>query len=84
MFPGYVAIYKDKDRYVHLYFFKGIDNLGHVYYKDIDLSNCKIAYTYDIKLDGAIDYKFNSKKIKSIVCNLISYTDKRKTVILTL
>ena len=70
MFPGYVSIYKDKESYVHLFFFPGIDDNGQHIYKDIDFGNCTIEYTMKHDKD-ARDYRFDSKKIKRIVCKLV-------------
>ena len=39
MIPGFVSAYKDNDKFVHLYFFPGIDEQNMPIYKDIDLSN---------------------------------------------
>jgi len=44
MFPGYVTIYKDKDEFIHLYFYPGLDINENFYYRDLDLSNCQIKY----------------------------------------
>ena len=83
MFPGYIYMYKDIDKYVHLFFFKGIDNNMNAIYKDIDLQNIKFNYSTNIINNYAIDYKFENKDIIKIYCNLVSIHNKNEKHILT-
>jgi len=71
MFPGYVTIYKDKDEFIHLYFYPGLDINENFYYRDLDLSNCQIKYNESINKDGSKEYVFENKNIIRIVCKLI-------------
>ena len=72
MFPGFVSIYKDENKFVHLYFFPGIDKYGKTIYRSLDLSNIKFDYKFTKNQnDNAIDYKFLERNIVKIKCKLI-------------
>ena len=71
MFPGYVTMFKDKENFIHLYFYQGIDENGEYYYKDLDLTNSKIEYTEIINDDNSKEYVFTNKNIIKITCKLI-------------
>lgn len=71
MFPGFVSTYRDKNNYVHLFFYPGNDN-GNIIYKEIDLSKCPFKYTEIKYIDGSIDYKFYDKHISKLKCKLIN------------
>lgn len=77
MFPGFVHIYRDSDKFVHLYFFSGIDDENKPIYKDIDLSNVSFTYTCS-KNNNSIDYKFDNKSIVRIKCNLVPTTSGKQ------
>ena len=64
--PGFVTIYKDKNKFIHLYFFPGIMNNSTIY-NSIDLSDIKFKYDEVHYDDGAIDYKFYNKNIYKIL-----------------
>lgn len=83
MFPGYIYMYKDIDKYVHLFFFKGIDNNMKQIYKDIDLSNIPFNYSMNQINDYTYDYKFENKNIIKISCNLVDLNNNTKQKILT-
>lgn len=84
MFPGFVHIYRDDEKFVHLYFFSGIDDSEKPIYKDIDLSNVPFTYTCTNPSNNAIDYKFENKSIVRIKCQLVPTTSgqqiERKTL----
>jgi hypothetical protein len=71
MFPGYVTIFRDKDKFIHLYFYPGIDESNNFYYRDLDLSNCKVKYNETVNEDSSKEYVFENKNIIKIVCKLI-------------
>ena len=75
MFPGYVTAFRDKYRFVHLYFFPGITETGKQYYKRIDLSNCTFKYNKIQNDDSSEEYIFENTKIIKITCNLIDLDD---------
>lgn len=75
MFPGFATIYKDKEGFVHLYFFPGVDMREKPVYRSIDLSNIAFDYTYVKNADGSFDYKFKNKKIVRMKCKLIRARD---------
>ena len=72
MLPGFITLYKE-DNLIHLYFFRGLTDDNHFYYKDLDMSNCQYKYNMKTYEDKAIDYIFDNPKIKSIRCKLINY-----------
>lgn len=76
MFPGYVTIFKDKDEFVHLYFYPGLDNFNNFYYRDLDLTNCQVNYSEIDNEDGSKEYVFDNKNIIRIVCKLIDNKGK--------
>ncbi|MBO5948626.1 hypothetical protein J6Q66_07310 [bacterium] len=73
MFPGFILVYKDENEFIHLYFFKGIDDNGKDIYKNIDLSKIPCKYSEIKNIDGSFDYKFENKKISQISCKLVPY-----------
>ena len=76
MFPGYVTMFKDKDEFVHLYFYPGLDNFNNFYYRDLDLTNCQVGYNETDNEDGSKEYVFENKNIIRIVCKLIDNKGK--------
>lgn len=84
MFPGYVTIFEDKDKYIHLYFYPGIDDNNNFFYRDLDLSNCKIKYQQINYSDSSKEYIFERKNIIRIVCKLIDNAGKLHVKELTL
>ena len=76
MFPGYVTTFKDKDNFIHLYFYPGLTDNNDFFYRDLDLSNCKVEYTESINKDGSKEYIFKNKNIVRIVCKLIDNIGK--------
>jgi hypothetical protein len=76
MFPGYVTTFKDKDNFIHLYFYPGLTDNNGFFYRDLDLSNCKVEYTESINKDGSKEYIFKNKNIVRIVCKLIDNIGK--------
>lgn len=76
LFPGFVSIFKDENKKIHLYFYPGIDNFNQYYYNTLDLSDSKVRYKEIQKPDGAIEFIFETKNIIRITCKLISkYND---------
>lgn len=71
MIPGFVTAYRDIEKYVHLYFFKGIGDDDNPIYNDIDFSNIKFEYDVVTNIDGSKDYKFYNKNIIRLKCKLI-------------
>jgi len=85
MLPGYITLFKDKNRFVHLFFYKGLTEENTYYYNDLDLSTIqKSGYTYSIirYSDYATEYIFDNKNIKSMTCNLRSFNNKNFSKIL--
>ena len=39
MFPGFVSIYKDDNKYINLYFYPGLSDDGTDIYKPLELTN---------------------------------------------
>ena len=76
MIPGFVTAYKDKEKFIHLYFFKGLGDDDLPIYNDIDLSNINFKYDEIINIDGSKDYKFYDKNIIRLRCKLITKNDK--------
>ncbi len=76
MFPGYVTIFKDDQKFIHLYFFPGIDENNNFYYRDLDLSNCKVKYKKIVNKDNSKEYIFEKKNIIKITCKLIDNKNK--------
>jgi len=82
MFPGFITLFRDDEKYVHLFFFKGITDEDTYYYNDLDLSALqKNGYTYQIINygDQSKDYIFDNKNIKSMSCKLIAFNGKQVT-----
>lgn len=71
MFPGFVYLYKDEDSYLHLFFFKGIDDNLKPIYRDLDLSKIPFKFSINNLDEDTIDYKFENKSIVKITCNLV-------------
>lgn len=82
MIPGFIANYIDKDKYRHLYFFKGIDDNDKKIYNNIDLSEYKEEYDYIENIDGSIDYKFFNRNIVKITCKLVKQDNTYDIVVL--
>jgi len=82
MLPGFITLFKDIDGLVHLYFYKGYTENGRFYYNDLDLKKCN--YNFDLKeyKDGAKEYIFENKNIKSITCKLVSFNNNEEVKIL--
>ena len=80
MLPGFINLFKDKESFVHLYFYKGLLDNNIFYYKDLDLSQIKSKYSYKIINydDGSKEYIFDNTKIKSITCKLVNYQGKEE------
>lgn len=76
MFPGYVTMFKDKDNFIHLYFYPGLDNFNNFYYRDLDLTNCQVNYNEIDNEDSSKEYVFENKNIIRIVCKLIDNKGK--------
>lgn len=74
MFPGFVTIYKDNNGFINLYFYPGLNDDNEFIYKPLELINYN-DYNKIVNNDNSIIYKFNSNKIKSINCKLISNND---------
>jgi hypothetical protein len=83
MFPGFIYMYKDNNEYIHLFFFKGINEDYNFIYKDLDLSKLSINYTETKINDYTFDYQFDNKTIKKIVCNLVKLDNKIEQKILS-
>lgn len=81
MFPGFVSIYKDKDKFINLYFYPGYTDDNSEIYGPIELTN-EYEYIKTINDDNSIVYKFSNKKIKKIKCKLISFNENVKNVTL--
>ena len=76
LFPGYVTVFRDEKKYIHLYFFPGIDMYNQYYYNMLDLSDCKVKYKQIQHSDNAMEFIFLNRKIFKISCKLISkYND---------
>lgn len=84
MIPGFITLFKDDDEYVHLYFFRGITDENRPYYNKLELPNDKYKYTLIENKDNSFEYIFENKGIKSMTCQLVSYTNKKFNTILTL
>jgi len=82
MIEGFVTCYKDKDKYIHLYFYPGVDDNGFPIYRDIDLTNCTFRYTIIKHFDNAVDYKFYDRRIYKLNCKLLDFNDKEHFQIL--
>ena len=44
MLPGFITLFKDKEGFVHLYFFQGLTDEGRSYYNKLNLQNDKYKY----------------------------------------
>lgn len=75
MIPGFAIAYKDDEHNVHIYFYPGYDDQGEKIYGDIEW-NTMLTYTETKKDDGAIDYMFEDKSIKSISLKLVDKKTK--------
>lgn len=71
MFPGFISIYKDNDKRVHVYFFQGIGDNNKPIYRPLDLSHIKEEYKFNELEDGAIDYIFTNPFLSSVSCKLV-------------
>lgn len=83
MFPGFVNIYKDENKFVHLYFFNGIDEEEKPIYENIDFSNTPFKFSCK-ENEGSFDYKFEDKSIIKINCELIPINSKNEIIKKTL
>ena len=84
MIPGFATAYKDKNNFVHLYFFKGIGDDNLPIYNDIDLNNITIKYSEHINIDGSKDLIFYDKNIIKLNCKLIDKNNKEFNISLKL
>lgn len=84
MIDGFVVAYKDKEGFVHLYFYPGINEDGRPVYRDIDLSACRIKYTKTKYTDNAVDYKFFDKRVYKLNCKLLDFNNNKHIEILTI
>ena len=76
MLPGFVTAYKDKNKFIHLDFFPGLDDENNLIYKDIDLTkDIKIKYKTKKYVDGAMDFTFYDKRIYKLNCKLLDYNN---------
>ena len=76
MIPGFVTAFRDKERFVHLYFFKGLGDDDLPIYNDIDLSNIKFKFDVKTNIDGSKDCKFYDKNIIKLHCKLITRNEE--------
>lgn len=83
IFPGFVTIYKDTNKFIHLYFFPGITEMGLPFFNILDLSNCAVTYKEIHHSDNSIEYIFDNKHIIKIACKLVASNNKTYTKILT-
>lgn len=82
MVKGFVTTYKDKEDYVHLYFFPGIDEHYQPIYKDIDLTHSRFRFIKTKYIDNAVDYKFYDKRIVKINCKLRDFNNNETNIVL--
>jgi len=80
MLPGFVNIYRDEKKFIHVFFFPGLDDDNIPIYKNIDMSSCKYEYEEEFNSDNSIDIKLMNKKIIKIHCKLISNTDNKEHI----
>ena len=83
MIPGFITAYKDKEQWVHLYFYPGVSEQGRPIYMDVDISDVMIRYSIQKHIDNSVDYKFYNKSIVKIYCKLITsdYNVVKETLI---
>ena len=79
MFPGFVSIYKDDNKYINLYFYPGLSDNGTDIYRPLELTN-EYEYIKNIREDKSVIYQFINKKIKKINFKLISHNNDYKTI----
>ena len=84
MLPGFITLFKDEEGFVHLYFFQGLTDEERPYYNKLNLQNDKYKYKVIEHKDNSVEYIFENKRIKSMTCNLVSYTNKIFNTILSL
>lgn len=70
MFPAFATTYVDENGKFHLYVSLGIDDEGKQIYRNLDLSNLGIEYTYVKNNDKTYDFTL-SEKPKKIQCKMI-------------
>lgn len=78
MFPEYIYIYRDKDSFVHLYYYRGLDDNGNYIYNPL---NIKEKYIEQLNPDGSIDMKFEDKTIIQFNCNLVSKHNSKNVLL---
>lgn len=83
MIPGFITLYRKNDL-ICLYFYKGYVDDNNAYYNSLDMSKCIYNYKIVNYEDGAKEYIFDNKKIKSITCNLVKYNNEINIVKLTI
>ena len=49
MFPGFVSIYKDDNKYINLYFYPGLSDDGTDIYRPLELTN-EYEYIKNIRI----------------------------------
>lgn len=81
MFPGFVNTYRDNNKYVHLYFFPGIDEHGNNIYNKIDMSEYMSSYNMIENEDNSIDICFYNNKIIRLNVKLIKNIDGSEKLI---
>lgn len=72
MFEEFVSLYKDKDGFVHIYYFPGIGEDNKPIAMPLDLSHVNHDYKFKKLSDGAIDYCFVDKDIHTISAKLVN------------
>jgi len=84
MLPGFITLFKDEEGFVHLYFFRGLTDDNRPYYNNLELPNDKFKYRLIENSDNSFEYIFENKGIRSMTCQLVSYTNKIFNTILSI
>lgn len=81
MLPGFITLFKDNDGFIHLYFFQGLTDNMTPYYNKLDFTNnSKYKYKMIMNPDNSTEYIFENKKIKSMICNLVTYNGSTSNI----
>lgn len=71
MFPGFVTVYRDKNNYIHLFFFPGLNKDGSFVYRDLNIDRIRLKYTLIKNNDSSLEFVFKDKNIKKVICKLL-------------
>lgn len=79
MLDGFVRVFRDSKYYLHLFFFRGIDENMNFILNELKISdNIKDKIEYE---DGSVEYIYENRNIISITVTLVNSITNKKTIL---